>query len=432
MTGAGGIVAGGTADFVFQLVAQTLEYTPTGGIVAGGHADVAVGIDYVPTGGLVSGGFAYAGTPYDFDFEVGGPGFVLHDIVLAQRADYDKDAARLQIYRVVGEVVRIDLEGEATVAVTEGEEFLDEFGDGIEFVRVGNTTNPTRRGSIYLTSDDSFAPFLDVIDGVNSIAKLGTISTIKARVGNLAGIVDSDFGQLSGYGLYSQNAYLKGDMVLGPNSSISWANIPDHPDVPVQPAYIQSTYIDAVQIRSPNIIGVTGSLGDAGNAGVLKSYGKTAYADGNAGFWLEGLAGGAVRFELYYDANNYYRFYNGSSQFYGDVYVGRSGSEYAWLYRFGTSPIQLVFVAGAGANAGWGAHYVGNGGTYEGYHVLESSRGLVVLSDMNVIGAIKVNGTQVVGGQSGAITDAGGTLAQATSAINAALAALRSHGLIAT
>jgi len=40
--------------------------------------------------------------------------------------------------------------------------------DGYDLVRVGNITDTDRQGSVYLTSDDSQAPFIDVIDSVSS------------------------------------------------------------------------------------------------------------------------------------------------------------------------------------------------------------------------------------------------------------------------
>jgi len=40
--------------------------------------------------------------------------------------------------------------------------------DGTEYVRIGNTTDDSRQGSLYLTADDNGAPFIDVIDEVSS------------------------------------------------------------------------------------------------------------------------------------------------------------------------------------------------------------------------------------------------------------------------
>jgi len=85
---------------------------------------------------------------------------------------------------------------------------------GDEFVRMGNYTDTDRQGAVYLTSSDNNAPYLDVIDGVSSVNYTGS-DKVKARLGKLDGITDTDFGgTLSGYGLYSENVYLKGKIVV--------------------------------------------------------------------------------------------------------------------------------------------------------------------------------------------------------------------------
>ncbi len=69
-----------------------------------------------------------------------------------------------------------------------------------DYVRIGSATDSSRRGAVYLTADDSGAPYIDVIDGVNSFASFNTMSTIKTRNGRLSGITSPIFGTLSGYG----------------------------------------------------------------------------------------------------------------------------------------------------------------------------------------------------------------------------------------
>ena len=82
---------------------------------------------------------------------------------------------------------------------------------GMEFVRLGSTADSDRRGSIYLAASDSDAPFIDIIDGVDSFGDWNTAAVLKARFGNLAGVTDPDFGVLSGYGVYVKGGgYFKG------------------------------------------------------------------------------------------------------------------------------------------------------------------------------------------------------------------------------
>jgi len=90
---------------------------------------------------------------------------------------------------------------------------------GDDFVRIGNTGSSSRQGIIYLTSDDSNAPYIDIKSGVSSYALWHATSTTKVRLGNLAGITDSAMNggsELSGYGLYATgNVHIKGALVAG-------------------------------------------------------------------------------------------------------------------------------------------------------------------------------------------------------------------------
>ncbi len=83
---------------------------------------------------------------------------------------------------------------------------------GYDFVRIGSASNTTRQGVVYLTSDDDNAPFIDIVDGVQSHAQWNTAGKIRARLGRLDGITDAQFGTLDGYGLWSDNVYLTGSI----------------------------------------------------------------------------------------------------------------------------------------------------------------------------------------------------------------------------
>jgi hypothetical protein len=45
------------------------------------------------------------------------------------------------------------------------------------------------------------------------------------------------------------------NVVMGPNATISWAQVTNKPSIPTLPSYIKSTYIDSTRIESPLIIG---------------------------------------------------------------------------------------------------------------------------------------------------------------------------------
>lgn len=67
---------------------------------------------------------------------------------------------------------------------------------GMEYVRLGNDTTTTRQSSVYMTADDSFAPYIDVVSGVASFADWGT--KIRTRIGKLDGVTASVVGSTAG------------------------------------------------------------------------------------------------------------------------------------------------------------------------------------------------------------------------------------------
>lgn len=85
---------------------------------------------------------------------------------------------------------------------------------GYEYVRIGNSSDANRRGSVYITADDSGAPFVDVIDGIAAHTDWYSASKIKARLGKLDGMTYAG-SSISGYGLYSDNVYLNGRLRAG-------------------------------------------------------------------------------------------------------------------------------------------------------------------------------------------------------------------------
>ncbi|WP_147284251.1 hypothetical protein [Sphingobacterium spiritivorum] len=87
---------------------------------------------------------------------------------------------------------------------------------GDKVFQFGSDTDTSRQGLIYMTNSDTGAPYIDVLDGINSADLTGKT---KARLGKLNGITDNVFGALSGYGIYAQNAYLRGQFwVTGGNA----------------------------------------------------------------------------------------------------------------------------------------------------------------------------------------------------------------------
>lgn len=91
---------------------------------------------------------------------------------------------------------------------------------GDEVAVLGNRTNAARQSAQIDCAVGANAPYRDDYAGINSYSLAGKLVT---RTGNLSGIVDPDFGALSGYGLYSLNAYLKGMLRLTSGKTVETA-----------------------------------------------------------------------------------------------------------------------------------------------------------------------------------------------------------------
>ncbi len=158
--------------------------------------------------------------------------FVEGDLLLMQRVRLDSTTVvkrvLLRVMTVSGRSIEANYVGTAPSEIPKKGEL---------YVRVGSYTNANRRGSLYLTSDDSNAPYLDVIDGVAQWTDWGSSDKLKVRLGRLTGITDSFFGTLSGYGLYAKdNAYLRGKIYA---ESGGW---------------IAGWTIDSNRLTSPNVV----------------------------------------------------------------------------------------------------------------------------------------------------------------------------------
>ncbi len=88
---------------------------------------------------------------------------------------------------------------------------------GDETVQLGNRTNAARQNAQLVSIIGKDAPYIDDYIGINSYS---LENKLVQRSGNLAGIIDKEFGQLKGNGIYSQNAYLKGSFNLRNGKSV--------------------------------------------------------------------------------------------------------------------------------------------------------------------------------------------------------------------
>jgi hypothetical protein len=102
-------------------------------------------------------------------------------------------------------------------------------------------------GRILLTSDLADSPYIDIF--THAGAPWSTI-TNKVRIGNLAGLTDSDFGgALSGYGLYTDNGYFKGRLALQVGSTFDEGTLIEWYESGTRRA-LTSVYGDGVDVYS--------------------------------------------------------------------------------------------------------------------------------------------------------------------------------------
>jgi hypothetical protein len=95
----------------------------------------------------------------------------------------------------------------------------------MKLVQCGSSSDNSRQSVIYITSSDTTTPYIDFCSGVVA----GSLSgKQRLRIGNLSGITGASFGGgLSGYGLYGDNVYLKGALVITAGSG--YGNLSDKP-----------------------------------------------------------------------------------------------------------------------------------------------------------------------------------------------------------
>jgi len=145
-----------------------------------------------------------AGQHYLLTFEMGCP-FIAGDLV---RCKVEGGAASKSYWVEIASVEG----GVARVAASEFGDALPAVGD--ECVLMGSTSDPQRQGLILISATDDGQPRIDVMNGVSGKTLAGCLH---ARMGNLDGIADSWFpadDQPHGYGLYADNAYLRGRFLL--------------------------------------------------------------------------------------------------------------------------------------------------------------------------------------------------------------------------
>lgn len=128
-------------------------------------------------------------------------GFLVNDLIRAQRFTGNG------IYQSNLQVTAVADTTHFTATLSSG----DAPAAGMEFVRLGNTSDSTRQNSIYMSADDTYNPFIDIVTGVNSFAAWGSTASRKGRIGNLQGLfsVAGEHGIFFGNGQAATSQYLR-------------------------------------------------------------------------------------------------------------------------------------------------------------------------------------------------------------------------------
>ena len=199
------LISGGLQ--VFELIINQLHYQNGGLIIGAGGGKVARVDD------------ATLGSEILFFEDPEGNGiipFTPGAIVMMQRFDLNSTDV---IKKIVRQVSAINSDNSIDFTTTAGwlvGEDTGVFAYGDEIVTIGHVSDAQYSNSLYMSAVDSNNPFLRFYAGVDSYSKwnLGDESAVVTQLGNLESLAGYDIVPVApGYGLYSDNVYLKGKIV---------------------------------------------------------------------------------------------------------------------------------------------------------------------------------------------------------------------------
>lgn len=188
---------------VAELVIQ--EYKSVGGVLV---LSVANGeIDRVTPVMEIGGGLTYQCHIKDFDKH---PFFVDNDFVRCSR--WERDTNEYVNYWVKVQSVSY---GNIIINANELNGVVPQVGDSL--VQFGNATDKSRQGLIIISVENG-QPNVTAYDG---ISEKSLKDKMKARLGQLEGIIDGNGEDLHGYGLWTENLYLGSSSVADPFAQLT-------------------------------------------------------------------------------------------------------------------------------------------------------------------------------------------------------------------
>jgi hypothetical protein len=204
--------------------------------------------------------------------------------------------------------------------------------NGMDLVQVGHASIAARQNLIYITASDTNNPYIDMLAGVTDGDFTGHQ---KLRIGNLSGITDVDFGgALSGYGLYANNIYLKGSIIMT-GGSVPNANVSGLGSLAVKSSVDLSTGdVTNKSLANVDSTANTKLSGIAAGATVGATWGSNLYSvpgylgtPGSAGLYISSTYMG------YYNGSSWLSYIDssGNCKFVGIAELGTGTAEYGGL-----------------------------------------------------------------------------------------------------
>ena len=153
-----------------------------------------------------------SGDTWNLTFETGDTSdvdyhpFANGDLIMSHESTLGENGSPAVITETQFQVTDIAV-GDVNVLEATKESTTNDPAVGMTFVRVGNTSDVARQGGVYLTSDDSGSPFIDIWNGVTDFAN-GEAATsgdwehgdkVKVRLGRL----DGQTGGTNEYGMWA-------------------------------------------------------------------------------------------------------------------------------------------------------------------------------------------------------------------------------------
>ena len=278
--------------------------------------------------------------------------FAVDDIIMAKRFTMPNDGSNPStLIEVVGTVTAISVGGNHARITVDIDGGYSTPEGGLEFVRIGNTTDTSRQGSIVLTSDgidsggSATVPYIDVYDGIDARSKFLDKDYVKARLGRL----DEITGNTDEYGLWTNNLYLQGSSQNAGMSFTYWET--SNPPSGAQAGYNNGdtwyNEVTGIIWKYVSAFGLTGLWYPSGS--YQDETGNFFNAEAPSG---DGFYAGSGHFGLYLDSK--WQIYFDSD---GDVHFGEDESD-VFLYDNSANKV----IIGAAGLSGQRIEFIGSDG----------------------------------------------------------------------